>query len=212
VVPEYPVWEIERKAGELLQQAYPEGMPETSIDIEWLIEAVMGLQIVPIPGLKRGWNVPGVLCRLTRGQFCIVVDNEVMDHKPNYYRFTLGEELGHYVLHAECLPRVRSHDQAIKAYRKLNEWAVLHRNARKFAAAILVPMRTLAPNAQRVYADLVKRVGFGDPEAVRKYLAVGLAKLYEVSSESMGYRLKEYPERLSARVDRALQERLPSLP
>jgi len=212
VVPEFPVWEIERKAGELLQQAYPEGVPETSIDIEWLIEAVVGLQIVPIPGLKRGWDVPGVLCRLGRSQFCVVVDTDVMDHKPNYYRFTLGEELGHYVLHAEHLPRVRSHDQAIRAYRKLNEWAVLHRNARKFAAAVLVPMCTLAPNAQRVYADLVKKVGFGDPDAIRKYLAVRLARLYEVSSEAMGYRLKEYPERLSSRVDRALQERFPSLP
>jgi len=212
VVPEYPVWEIERRAGELLQRAYPEGMPDAAIDIEWLIEGVVGIGIVPIPGLKRGWNIPGVLCRLARGQFCIVVDSDVMDHKPNYYRFTLGEELGHYVLHAEHLPRVRSHAQAIKAYRSLNEWAVLHRNARKFAAAILVPMRTLVPNAQRVYTDLVKRVGFGDPAVVHKYLAVRLAKLYEVSSESMGYRLKEYPARLAKRVDNALQERLPSLP
>jgi len=212
VVPEYPVWEIERQAGELLQQAYPEGIPESAIDVEWLIEAVVGLQIVPIPGLKRGWDIPGVLCRLGRGEFCVVVDCDVMDYKPNYYRFTLGEELGHYVLHRKHLPRVRGHDEAIEAYRKLNEWPVLHRNARKFAAAILVPMRTLAPNAQRFYADLVKRVGFADPEAVRKYLSVRLARPYEVSSESMGYRLREYPERLAARVDKALEERLPSLP
>ena len=47
---------------------------------------------------------------------------------------------------------------------------------------------------------------------VPEYLAVGLARVYEVSSEAMGYRLKEYPERLAARVDKALQERLPSLP
>jgi Zn-dependent peptidase ImmA (M78 family) len=212
VIPEYRVWEIERKAADLLRTAYPDGLPPAYVEIEWVIEKCVGLEIVPIPSLRRGWDVDGMICCYSDGGYCIVVDEDLLDHKPSRYRFTLGEELGHHELHRDHLPKVTSFSEAIRLYRELGNWHEADRNARRFAAAALIPMPTLRVNAEALYAKLVRTAGLGDPEAIRKHLTGLLAKAYGVSAEAMRYRLAEYPERLDARVDKAIQENLDWLP
>lgn len=212
MVPGYQVWQIEREAAQVLRGAYPQELPPDAIDIEWVIEGPVGLEIVSIPGLRSGWGVDGVICRYLDGGYCVVVDQGLMDYKPNRYRFTLGEELGHYVLHRDHLPKVQDHAGAIRAYRDLDNWHEADRNARTFAAAVLMPMQTLRPNATEVYTKLVRAAGFGDPDAIRKHLAAELARRYGVSAQATGFRLTEGREPISAGIDTALQERLDWLP
>jgi Zn-dependent peptidase ImmA (M78 family) len=212
MVPSYPVWDIEKRAQNVLHQAYPDGLPEAYIDIEWIIEAVIGLEILPVPGLKGSWDIDGLLCCYVGGGHCIVVDADLMDHSPNRYRFTLGEELGHYLLHADYIPKVTAHSDALRTYATLPGRWRMDRNARRFAAAVLMPMETLVPNTEDLYAQIVGTVGFNDPDAVRKYLTAQMAKRYRVSTQSMRFRLREYPARLDKRIDQALQEKLRTLP
>lgn len=212
MVPGYRVWEIEREAAQVLRAAYPDGLPKDYIDIEWVVEATVGLEIVPIPGLRRSWSVEGVICCYADGGFCIVIDQDLLNRKPNRCRFTLGEELGHYVLHGDHLPKVQDHAGAIRAYRDLENWNEADRNARRFAAAILMPMQTLNPNAAEVYTTLVRAAGFGDPDAVRNHMAAELGRRYAVSAQAMGYHLTEGRDPISARIDAAIQERLDWLP
>ena len=211
-MPEYPVWEIERKAADVLRQAYPQSMPDSFIDNEWVIEAHVGIEILPVPGLRNGWEIDVLLRRYIAGGYDIIVDQDLADNLPHRYRFTLGEELGHLVLQAEHLPKANSIEEAISLYRRFNESFVLHRNARRFAAAILMPIHTLVTNTQRVYGELVSRVGTGDPEAIRKYVVSRLAQMYEVSAETMRIRLREHPHRLNERIEKALKEGLDCLP
>ncbi len=212
MIPGHPVWEIERLASELLSKAYADAIPDNEIDIEWVVEAHVGLTIFPIPSLRSAHGTDGVLCRHPDGAFSIAVDENTMDHKVSRYRFTLGEELGHYVLHAEHLPRAATVAAALKAYRDVGNWHEIDRNAKRFSAAVLMPMDTLVPNALRTYAQVVKTVGFGDPEAIQKYVVSLLAKAYVVSHEAMRYRLKAYPARLDLRMSNAIAKRLLSLP
>lgn len=208
----YHVWEIEREASEVLRRAYGNDVPDSHIDIDWIIESSMGLGLVPIPGLRRAYGIDGVLCCYTDGTCAIVVDEDLLDHRPNRYRFTLGEELGHYVLHGDYLSQVNNVEDAVKLRRRLAESRHIDRNARRFAAAVLVPMSTLVPNASRVYSELVRVAGTDDHAAILKYMAARLSKLYGVSSEAMSHRLNESPGRLAQRVRRALKEGLASIP
>lgn len=212
MVPEYPVWEIERAALRLLEDGYPKCFPESYVDVEWVIEEHLGLDIVPVPGLRRACETDGIICHYPRGKYFIVVDEEALDRRPHRYRFTLGEEAGHFVLHAKFLPPARTVEDALAAYRTMSNWKQLDRNARRFAAAVLMPMRTLVPAAERAYAQLVRAAGFGDPDTIKKYLRSHLAKAYGVSTEAMSFRLTEYPAHLDRRVDQALRERLSMLP
>jgi Zn-dependent peptidase ImmA (M78 family) len=177
-----------------------------------VIESFLGLEIWPVPGLRLTRDIDGMICHHLDGSYSIAIDQDILDHNPHRYRFTLGEEVGHYVLHADFLPKARTIEQGLAAYRTMLNWHQLDRNARRFAAAALMPMRTLVPNAERVYAELVRAVGLRDPDAVRKHIISLLSKSYGVSPEAMRYRLKEYPARLDKRIDQALRERLDILP
>jgi len=212
MVPEFPVWKIEREASELLEAAYPAGLPGSYIDIEWVIEEHCGLEIFPVPGLRSGWQTDGAFCALPDGGYSLAVDEDTMDHKPNRYRFTLGEELGHYVLHASYLPRVATVAEALALYHKLDNWDRMDRNARRFAAAVLMPMQTLTRSTEKAYATLVKAVGLADAEGFVKRLVAALAKVYGVSADAMKYRLKAYPARLADRIEAAIGEGLHYLP
>ena len=211
-VPEYAVWEIERRAGEVLRRAYPEGAPEAAVDIEWVVETSEGLEIVPVPELRRRWLIDGMLCCYRSGGYCVIVDGSLLDRRPTRYRFTLAEELGHFILHANCLPKVRSVEEGVRAYHQLDNWRRADRNARRFAAAVLMPMATFIPAVERVYRAVVRTTGFEDPEAIRRYMISFAAREFEVSAEAVGYRFRENRGYLDRRTADAIERRLEWLP
>lgn len=212
MIPEYPVWEIERKASEVLLQAYPRGLPETLVDIEWVIEGSVGLEIRPIPGLRQRWQLDGMLCCVAGHGYLVVVDEALLDQAATRYRFTLGEELGHYVLHSCHLPRVETVEQGLRQYRGIENWRRADRNARRFAAAILMPLTTLVRNIERAYRACVRTTGFDDPERIRRFLIEYAADAYEVSREAADYRFRENRGYLDRRIAKGVERRLEWLP
>jgi len=212
VIPEYPAWEIERKAAGVLQEAYPGGLPRAYIDIEWVIEASVGLEIRPVPGLRERWLLEGMLCCLEGAGYCIIVDERLLDQAAPRYRFTLGEELGHYVLHASCLPRVKTLPEGLKQYRQIQNWRRADRNARRFAAAVLMPMASLTRSIERVYRACVRTAGFEDPERIRSFLVDYVVAEYEVSREAADYRFRENRGYLDRRIAKGIENRLEWLP
>ena len=203
---------LRKRASAILRDAYRGQIPEAAIDIEWVIEAHFGLSILPLPRLWDSWHVHGVFCVLDDGSHLVAIDQVTMDSKPHLYRFTLGEELGHHVLHAQFLPSCRNATDAAKVYRELEGWPALERNARRFSAAVLMPMETLVPNAERAYTQVVEHAERRDEDVILKYMAVVLARHYEVSSTAMRFRLREYPARLEDRVREAVRQGLDHLP
>jgi hypothetical protein len=76
---------------------------EIPVPIENIIEE-LGLNIVPMPGLKRSYDIEGFL---TPDRSAIYVDEYYSDQYEARARFTLAHELGHWELHREFFEHTR---------------------------------------------------------------------------------------------------------
>jgi Zn-dependent peptidase ImmA (M78 family) len=195
---------LEQRAEALLTEAFPAGLI-VPVDIDFLAEGHLGLEIVPIPSLEANHDLWGSLWKARDGQHKIIVDQHVLDDQPNLYRFTLGEEIAHYVLHRAHFAEVQTVEQACEVQRALQ--ADLHhmeRNAKWFASALLMPRRLVREEAARLYGQLVAYVGYANADAVLKKLTGLLARQFRVSQQAMKYRLDDHPCRVTEAVQTAM--------
>ncbi len=210
-VPQYSAVELERRAEDLLRArcGWPPNIP---VDIEFLVAGEQGVLLDILPGLRAVCGVAG----LTRYEaetntMRIIIDAEVADHpSSSFYRFTVAEEFAHVLLHREIITQVKTLENLLT----LHAWSGYHdidRNAKRLAAALLMPTVTVSREARALYSQLVKAAGFTDPAAVQAHLAERVARLHEVSPAAMRHRLKEWPLRVTQKVERAMRERLMSL-
>jgi len=93
-VPVYSYEDLREKADEFLRDHHPSG--NIPIPIEDIVEFDLGINIVPVLGLQREFEVDG----FTSGDLKnIFVDEYVFTDRITRYRFTLAHEVGHIVLH-----------------------------------------------------------------------------------------------------------------
>src|SRR5262249_44650999 len=145
----------------------------------------------------------------------IYVAEELMaDESPKgygRYRMTVAEELAHVHLHRAAIDQIDS----LALFRELQnhpQWGDMERNAKRYAAALLMPGKYLSASAAEVYSELVSHAGTDNPEAVKKWLRTLLAKKFEVSETAMHHRLGEWPMKIYERIEQALRDGLPYLP
>jgi hypothetical protein len=196
---------LEQKAETLLREAFPSGLI-IPIDIDFLAEARLDLEIVPIPGLETNYGLWGSLWKVLEGQHKIIVDQDILDYQPTLYRFTVCEEIAHYVLHREHFAGVQTVEQAIQVQRDLQ--ADLHhmeRNAKWFASVLLMPRELICEEADRIYRKLVAHVGYANTDAVMKKLTGLLAKQFGVSPQAMKHRLDNHPCEVTKAVKFAME-------
>ncbi len=210
-VPKCSVAELERRAEQLLRDAWG-WPPSIPVDIESLVEREPGVLLDILPGLQTLCGVVGIArYEPDTDTMRILIDADVADHPAgSFYRFTVAEEFAHVLLHRDIMAQVQSVEDllALHAWRGYHE---IDRNAKRLAAAVLMPTITVSREARAAYPQLVKAVGFGDPAAVEAHLAERLARLHAVSAAAMRNRLKEWPLRITQKVERAMRERLMSL-
>lgn len=96
-VPEYVEYDYLREvADEFLGRHWGEKIP---VDIEHIVDVELGLDIVPVRHLYRGYGIDGYL---SADRSAIYVDEAAYDHTVLYhYRFTLAHEVAHLVLHRD---------------------------------------------------------------------------------------------------------------
>jgi len=210
-VPKYSVAELERRAEQLLRDAWG-WPPSIPVDIESLVEREPGVLLDILLGLQKLCGVVGIArYEQETDTMRILIDADVADHPAgSFYRFTVAEEFAHVLLHRDIMAQVQSLEDllALHAWRGYHE---IDRNAKRLAAALLMPTITVSREARAVYPQLVKAVGFGDPAAVEAHLAERLARLHAVSAAAMRNRLKEWPLRITQKMEGAMRERLMSL-
>ena len=125
----------------------------------------------------------------------ITVDESVLDHRINRYRFSLAHELGHKVLHEEILTGVDFKTAAEwKDYVAAipdKQYGFLEYQANTFANALLVPQ----PELERRLSDVLGRIRSAgmDPSENRDvcldYVSTELGKQFQVSQTTMEIRL-----------------------
>lgn len=139
--------------------------------------------------------------------FLVIIDQQIADRPNSHrYRFTVGEELGHVVLHRRVLESVEDIASAVALMNHEIYWE-MDRNARRFAAAVLMPPGEVLGAARRHFPGITDHVGYGDPDNVMAALAMTLGQEFRVSGEAMRYRLRNWPVRVEDRVERALSRR-----
>jgi len=161
-----------------------------------------------------------VLRDVGSGELFIYIDEDLADNDtPNglaRYRMTVAEELAHIRLHRPLIEAIQGPDD----FRKLHshpQWTEIERNAKKFAALLLMPTQPLMVEAREVYhqiagqpqirEQLTKSISASkrwEPH-IKKRLDIEMAKRFEVSEMAMHYRLGEWPAEVYKHVERALE-------
>lgn len=170
---------------------------QTPLNIEALIEFNLGIDIVPMVGLKAKAEVEAFLSKDLK---TIYVDS-IGYENPKYrarHRFTLAEEIGHYVLHKDIYTegvKYESEEEFISDIQNMDETDLdwVEKQARQFAGRLLVPLKPLE--------DLiVKNMGLIDAvyerydgDNIEEFAIEGFSKKYcddfGVSHQVLKYRI-----------------------
>lgn len=191
-VPVFSYDEIRNHADHFLKQYHPS--MEIPIPIEEIAEFQMGLDIIPIPGLLRAFDVDGFTSSDLSNIF---VDEFVYSDRPGRYRFTLAHEVGHIILHKEIYSKAN--------FRNIIEWkdfinsisekdhGWLEYQAYSFGGLVLVPNEHLI----KLTEFYVNRIQEEDISLRENWdfawdlIAARLAKDFEVSSDVIEKRLNK---------------------
>jgi hypothetical protein len=209
--PTYTVAELEPKAHHLLHdQVGP--ILSIPVDVELLLERMPGVDLDYWPGIRENHGLDGLVMRdSATGELFVMIDEWLANNQPTRYRMTVAEELGHLVLHREFIDHIVSvHD--FQELQQHNHWHSMERNAKRFAAALLMPPDDITKRAEQLYPQLVQAVGFDNPAAIVGQLAITLARNFGVSKRTMEIRLGEWPVRVRDRVQEAIRGRVDFLP
>jgi hypothetical protein len=163
------------------------------IPIESIVEFDFDIDIVPMPGLHRGFDIDSMITNDLRE---IRIEQAVFDSYPGRYRFSLAHELGHRVLHQEVFSQIEYH--SIKEWKAtmeegipLKEYSYLETQANSFAGLILVPSDELRFSFEDAIqlADSQGLTLNMDSDATHDAIAFHISKEYEVSTEVIRRRL-----------------------
>lgn len=93
--------DLRRRADAFIARYHPAGTIPVPIDD--IVEAQLGIDIVPVPGLRDVLQSDdyGVESYITSDLREIHIDEWVYRHRYNRYRFSIAHEIGHATLHRE---------------------------------------------------------------------------------------------------------------
>lgn len=210
----YTAAELERMASAYLVQRL--GADFTiPIDVELLAERG-GLDLDIRRGLQELHEVLGGVFRdADSGQLLVYIDERLADDESPRgrarYRMTVAEELAHVHLHSDAIDEVRSPSDFVALHRHPS-WNEFERNAKRFAALVLMPTRRLMPEAREIYPSLVHTAGTRNKPAIKRWLCEALARRFEVSHAAMHISLGGWPASVYVHVEQALDDDLDYLP
>lgn len=142
-VREFDLWQLERIAADALAKDL-QCIRGRCVRIEHLIETGFGVRLVAFQELTRRWKTYAFIDTTSK---VVVVDADLMDDvgQAKKYRFTLGEELAHLLLHTSIFAGCRTIEQRLAIEDALNEVRRdrLENNARALASMILMPEKHL---------------------------------------------------------------------
>ncbi len=174
------------------------------IPIEEIIEIQLGMDIIPIPGLKdiseqAGLDIDAFIGSDFRD---ITVDEYIFKKVGTRYRFSLAHEIGHMVLHGYLYTHLKFHntDEWINLLNEMPKYErdIVEWQANEFAGLLLVPQKILIQeldgmikeNEQRFKKNFLNKKGL--PYETSVDLAIyPLSLKFNVSENVMKLRLRK---------------------
>ena len=170
------------------------------INIEYVIDPKLRIDIVPTPGLQDLADTDGYC---SSDCTAIYVDEFVYKKRYFRYRFTLAHELGHIVLHKLYFSKLKfsSVSEWANVADQIDPWdySKMEYQAYMFAGMVLVPaeflrvefkdqLRLLEPQIEQARSDCLSRDDY--VPTVLNEIAYGLSPRFEVSKEVLSKRIK----------------------
>ncbi|MBN2571890.1 MAG: ImmA/IrrE family metallo-endopeptidase [Ignavibacteriales bacterium] len=171
------------------------GSDSLPIDIFFIAEEKLSLNIVPIKNLKSNNDIDALLYDQCQS---IVVDNdEYMDDRfLNRIRFSFAHEIAHLVLHKELYDSIIFHsiDQWQQAILQIpeREYFFIEQQAYEFAGRLLVPRDNLLNSVTQLKPEIDKFKSLSpniDFNIIKPYIATKICKEYGVSDQVIIKRL-----------------------
>jgi Zn-dependent peptidase ImmA (M78 family) len=142
-IPDRSYDELRVIAEHFLTEHHPGGT--IPIPVEEIIEFRLGLNIIPMPGLRRSFDVDGYV---SKSLLDISVDQYIQESKPDHYRYVLAHELSHVLIHGDIISQLNFN--SIEAWKAAvlgiakEEKSVYDGQAHELGTLILVPSDRLA--------------------------------------------------------------------
>ena len=191
-VRDYRLNELEQIAADALRDA-ESCIKGRRVDIERLI--LEKFKIESFADLRRRWDAYAFID--TTGQV-IFIDAELMNEErlEKKYRFTLAEELAHFLIHRPSFANCRSIEERMKTDEMLDERtrAYMESNAKALASAMLMPKNGVEPLVESLAGKLVDAEG----HILVDKLVSALADEYDVNFRGAKRRMRNlgYRQRL----------------
>jgi Zn-dependent peptidase ImmA (M78 family) len=170
----------------------PDLLPVPIADI---LELKLGIQPIPIVGLKARIDIDGFLTRDLK-EICIDYDVFMDDRQENRLRFTYAHEIGHLVLHKKEIqesdfrtPEDWIHFREDFLEEDLN-WFEQH--AYEFAGRLLVPREALLKEIETLRPKIIefKAMAGGDEENLVYAVSRIICMRFAVSAEVIARRIR----------------------
>lgn len=181
-------WELEGVAKDFFRTLWTDPPP---VNVELILEKRLGVELIPHPHLRHR-NVEAFPVRnALSGHWTIYFDEALVDNEARY-RFTLAEELAHFLLHKDLISNFKSEEEYFEQYDDIPPtlYGIFDRNAKYLAAKILVP----AEHYRDAVMEVVNRKLREMPPDYERILSASmheLAGLYAVSWDVLKNRLRE---------------------
>lgn len=211
VLREYSINEIERVAAEFHKNLG--NLFSIPVDIEHILELQDRVVLDIYPGLAANHKLMGMAGIDENGKIFVYIDAELADisSMKNRYRMTIAEELAHVILHREAIQVVTKPNDFLNIQQH-HKWEKYERNAKRLAAALLMPVKELLNHSRQSYTNIISKLPeeykFTNPDAIKHQIARLLAEKYEVSYQSMNIRLTEWPIAVFQKINEAMENRL----
>jgi len=204
----YTVAELERIAHDYLR-SLPRPI-DVPIDIDYLVEQLPGVDLDHYPYLRDNHQLDGMVgIDQETGEIIIYIDENLATSETllRRYRMTVAEELAHLILHRKAIEAINN-PPAFRELRKIPNWYEYERNAKKLAVMLLMPYEFVLEHSRQLYHKFIEQAGFGNPLAIKNFLAAKLADIFVVSLQAMTNRLNEWPIKVFDKIDEAMKEGL----
>jgi hypothetical protein len=193
-LPEYSDAELEKRASQFLAAQYGT-VVRIPVDVDWLLTTLPGVDLDCYPGLAANYAIEGGVWRDTEsGLLMVYIDERLMDDNTvrgiTRYRTTVAEELAHLLIHRDVIEQVQGPDNFRELHNQILRTRV-EKNAKRMAAALLMPKEQLWDEAAKEYQLQVQRRGTDEPESIKLLIWGVLAQRFKVSDVAMKYRLTE---------------------
>ncbi|MEI8226346.1 MAG: ImmA/IrrE family metallo-endopeptidase [Bacteroidota bacterium] len=169
------------------------------VDIEHVIEATMGISIIPIENLQKLCDMEGFISKDFK---TIYVDKDLYIDNRFYkrVRFTIAHEIGHLVLHRSSIDGLKFNNETdwISFRMGINDETLgwFETQASEFAGRLLVPLDQLVESFKEARSIIIKKYNSWnapkiDEEELFSHIAPMICNKFDVSADVIERRLRK---------------------